>query len=61
VSGGDHRWFKGSTGKKRPVTAENIIIIVVIIIIIIIIIIINSLSRFWFRLHNARLSFLLAY
>jgi hypothetical protein len=23
VSGGGHRWFKGSTGKKRPVTGDN--------------------------------------
>jgi hypothetical protein len=23
VSGGDHRWFKGSTGEKRPVTRDN--------------------------------------
>jgi len=23
VSGGDHRWFKRSTGKKRPVTRED--------------------------------------
>jgi len=22
VSGGDHRWFKRSTGKKRPVTGD---------------------------------------
>jgi hypothetical protein len=22
-SGGGHRWFKGSTGKKRPVTSDN--------------------------------------
>jgi hypothetical protein len=23
VSGGNHRWFKGSTGKKRPVTRDD--------------------------------------
>jgi len=22
LSGGDHRWFKRSTGKKRPVTGD---------------------------------------
>jgi hypothetical protein len=41
LSGGDHRWFKRSAGKKRPVTRDNnnnnnnnIIIIIIIIIII---------------------------
>jgi hypothetical protein len=34
VSGGDHRWFKGSTRKKIPVT-RNIHIIIILIIIII--------------------------
>jgi len=34
VSGGDHRWFKRSTGKKRPVTRDSHIIIIIIIIII---------------------------
>ena len=34
MSGGDHRWFKRSTRKKRPVTRESIIIIIIIIIII---------------------------
>jgi hypothetical protein len=29
VSGGDHRWFKRSTGKKRPVTRDIIIIIII--------------------------------
>jgi len=28
VSGGDHRWFKRSNRKKRPVTREIIIIII---------------------------------
>jgi hypothetical protein len=23
VSGGDQRWFKGSTGEERPVTGDN--------------------------------------
>jgi hypothetical protein len=23
VSGGGHRWFKGSTGKKRPLTRDD--------------------------------------
>jgi len=23
VSGGDHRWFKRSTGKERPVTRDD--------------------------------------
>jgi len=32
VSGGDHRWFKRSTGKKRPVTRDDNIIIIIIII-----------------------------
>jgi len=36
VSGGDHRWFKRSTGEKRPVTRDIHIIIIVVIIIIII-------------------------
>jgi hypothetical protein len=36
VSGGDHRWFKKSTGKKRLVTRDIIITIIIIIIIIII-------------------------
>jgi hypothetical protein len=36
VSGGDHCWFRRSTGKKRPVTIDIHIIIIVIIIIIII-------------------------
>ena len=35
MSGGDHRWFKRSTGQKRPVTRDihpyRIIIIIVII------------------------------
>ena len=35
LSGGDHRWFKGSTRKKRPVTRDIHIIIIIIIIIII--------------------------
>jgi len=43
VSGGDHRWFKRSTGKKRPVTRDIHIVIIIIIIIIIII----DLSAFW--------------
>jgi len=30
VSGGDHRWFKRSNRKKRPVTREIIIIIIII-------------------------------
>jgi len=33
VSGGDHRWFKRSTGKKRPVTRHPYRIIIIIIII----------------------------
>ena len=32
LSGGNRRWFKGSTRKKRPVTREIIIIIIIIII-----------------------------
>ena len=35
LSGGDHRWFKRSTRKKRPVTRDIHIIIIIIIIIII--------------------------
>jgi hypothetical protein len=31
VSGGDHRWFKRSTGKERRVTCDIIIIIIIII------------------------------
>jgi hypothetical protein len=31
LSGGDHCWFKGSTGEKRLVTRDNIIIIIIII------------------------------
>jgi hypothetical protein len=38
LSGGDHRWFKGSTGEKWPVARDKIIIIIIIIIIIAIII-----------------------
>ena len=34
LSGGDHRWFRRSTRKKRLVTGENKIIIIIIIIII---------------------------
>jgi len=30
VSGGDHRWFKRNTGKKRPVTRDIHIIIIII-------------------------------
>jgi len=30
VSGGDHCWFKRSTGKKRPVTRDTHIIIIII-------------------------------
>jgi len=37
VSSGDHRWFKRSTRKKRPVTRDILIIIIIIIIIIVII------------------------
>jgi len=33
VSGGDHRWFKRSAGKKRPVTRDIQRIIIIIIII----------------------------
>jgi hypothetical protein len=29
LNGGDHRWFKRSTRKKRPVTREIIIIIII--------------------------------
>ena len=36
MSGGDHRWFKRSTGKKRPMTRDTHKIIIIIIIIIII-------------------------
>jgi len=32
MSGGDHRWFKRSTGKNRPVTRDIHIIIIIIII-----------------------------
>jgi hypothetical protein len=32
LSGGNERWFKGNTGKKRLVTRDNIIIIIIIII-----------------------------
>jgi len=43
VSGGDHRWFKRSTGKKRPVTRDiHLIIIMMMMIIIIIIIYIHT-------------------
>ena len=35
MSGGDHCWFKGSTGKKRHVTRDDIITITIIIIIIV--------------------------
>jgi len=38
VSGGDHCWFKSSTGKKRPVTRDIYIIVIIVIMIIIIII-----------------------
>jgi len=30
VSGGDHRLFKRSTGKKKPVTRKNNIILIII-------------------------------
>jgi hypothetical protein len=46
VSGGDHRWFKRSTGKKRPATRDIHIIIIITIIIIIIIIIITIIINF---------------
>jgi len=39
VSGGDHRWFKRSTGKKRPVTGDIMIMMMIIMTMIIIIII----------------------
>jgi hypothetical protein len=35
VSGGDRRWFRGSTGEKGHMTGDNVIIIIIIIIIII--------------------------
>ena len=37
VSGGDHCWFKRSTGEKMPVTGDMHTTIIIIIIIIIII------------------------
>ena len=48
LNGGDHRWFKRSTRKKRPVTRDTTTTITTIIIIIIIII--NSGNQFtlWF-------------
>jgi len=30
MSGGDHCWFKRSTGEKRPVTGDIYIIIIII-------------------------------
>jgi hypothetical protein len=38
LSGGDHRWFKRSTRKKKPVTKETSKIILLLLLIIIIII-----------------------
>jgi hypothetical protein len=33
VSGGDHRWFRRSTGKKRRATADKIIVVVVAVVV----------------------------
>jgi hypothetical protein len=48
LSGGDHRWFKRSTRKKRPVTRDIHIIIIAIVIVVTLDVAPSSPSNFSF-------------